>query len=385
MAICRTGMFDKNYIETLENQIFREGIERAEAGAKVVGVYCAFTPKELIAAAGAIPVSLCAGSNQPIETAEKHLPRNLCPLIKASYGHALLDNCPYFHQTDLLLADATCDGKKKMFELLSNIKPIHVLMLPQTADGKESLMYWTAELGKVKNILEDLTRQVITDETIEKQISLYNRMKKATNHVYVLNTGDIPLVYGREINAVTGFRGFDCNLENRVAEIYQAIAVLKERKNDAEFVRTVRDKPRILLTGCPPTHKKILNMIEDSKAIVVAMENCGGLKTCRDFIPENQANPLKALAEKYLHTACPCMTPNPRRLEIIGNLIREFRIDGVVELIWDACHTYNVESYFIAEYVSQKCVKPYLKIGTDYSENDSEQVRTRIEAFLEML
>jgi len=193
MTICGTGMFDKHYTETLENKVFREGIGQAEAGAKVVGLYCAFTPKELIAAAGAIPVSLCAGSNEPIETAEKHLPRNLCPLIKASYGHALLDNCPYLHQADFLLADATCDGKKKMFELLSKIKQLHVLMLPQTADGKEVLMYWMAELGKVKNILEDLTQQFITDETLEAQITLYNRMKKATNDVYALNTGDIPL------------------------------------------------------------------------------------------------------------------------------------------------------------------------------------------------
>lgn len=378
-------MFDKHYIKTLENKVFKDGIGQIEAGAKVVGLYCAFTPKELIAAAGAIPVSLCAGSNQPIETAEKHLPRNLCPLIKASYGHALLDNCPYLHQSDFLLADATCDGKKKMFELLSKIKPLQVLMLPQTAEGKESLSYWTAELGKVKTILENLTRNPITDESIESQIRLYNRMKKAIAEVYALNTGHIPLVYGREIVAITGFRGFDCNLENRVAEIYQATAVLKARKNDAEFIRTVKDKARILLTGCPPTHKKILNMIEDSQAIVVAMENCGGLKTCRDFVPENQADPLKALAEKYLHTACPCMTPNPRRLEIIGNLIREFKVDGLVELIWDACHTYNVESYLIEKYVSETCAKPYLKIGTDYSENDSEQVRTRIEAFLEML
>ncbi len=378
-------MFDRKYTEILENRVFKEAAELIGSGAKVVGIYCAFTPKELISAAGAIPVSLCAGSNEPIEEAEKHLPRNLCPLIKASYGHALLDNCPYFHQTDMLIADATCDGKKKMFELLSKIKPIHVLMLPQTADGHESLTYWTAEIGKMKHILEELTQKAITDEAIETQITLYNRMKKATDAVYALNTGEIPLVCAREISAITGFRGFDCNLETRIAEIYQAIEVLKARKNDPKYIASVRNKPRILITGCPPTHKKVLNIIEDSNAIVVAMENCGGLKTCRDLVTENQPDPMRSLAEKYLHTACPCMTPNPRRFEIIGNLIREFKIDGVIELIWDACHTYNVESYFIEEYLSQKCGTPYLKIGTDYSENDSEQIRTRTEAFLEML
>ena len=92
--------------------------EISEKGIPIVGTYCTFTPWELINAAGGIPVSLCSTSEKPIGDAEKHLPRNLCPLIKSSYGSALTDTCPYFHFCDMVLGETTCDGKKKMYEYL---------------------------------------------------------------------------------------------------------------------------------------------------------------------------------------------------------------------------------------------------------------------------
>ena len=116
----------------------------------------------MIAAAGAIPVAFCSGTSQAIPAAEAHLPRNLCPLIKASYGHALSDSCPYFHMADFLLADATCDGKKKMFELLADIKPLHMLQLPQTSETPESHSYWLQELYRVRALLEQRTGVAIT-------------------------------------------------------------------------------------------------------------------------------------------------------------------------------------------------------------------------------
>ena len=114
------------------------------------------------------------------------------------------------------------------------------------------------------------------------------------------------------------------------------------------------------------------------------MENCGGLKTAGDNVSE-EGNPMEALARRYLDTACACMSPNPRRIEILSNLVREYMVDGVVELTWEGCHTYNVEAYQIEKAVTQQFACPYLHITTDYSLNDTGQLKTRIEAFLEML
>ena len=104
--------------------------ELKDSGARVVGLFCSFVPLELVYAAGAVPVGLCAYSDEPIPAAEANLPRNLCPLIKASYGFALTDTCPYFYFSDLVVGETTCDGKKKMFELLNEIKETYVMQLP---------------------------------------------------------------------------------------------------------------------------------------------------------------------------------------------------------------------------------------------------------------
>ena len=79
------------------------------------------------------------------------------------------------------------------------------------------------------------------------------------------------------------------------------------------------------------------------------------------------------------------MTPNNGRLELLGRLINDFKVEGVVDLTWHCCHTYNVESYIVREFVEKNHSIPMLHIETDYSESDTEQLRTRIEAFLEIV
>jgi benzoyl-CoA reductase/2-hydroxyglutaryl-CoA dehydratase subunit BcrC/BadD/HgdB len=377
-------MFDGNYLAGIEEEVFRQATDRIEAGCLVVGVYCAFTPKELIAAAGAIPVSLCASSESAIPYAEAHLPRNLCPLIKSSYGFALTDTCPYFHDVDFVLADATCDGKKKMFELLGRIKPVHLLQLPQTADTLEAFRYWLNELRTVKILLEEGTGSPITEASIKEQIRLYNEFRRTAEEVFAFNRGDVTLLYGREICAITNPGGFECNLSWRMAEMRLAMERVRKRASNAEFRRKMGVKPRILLTGCPTTNKKVLNAIEENGGIVAAMENCGGLKTLGMMVREDM-DPLEALAERYLSVACPCMTPNTKRLDLIGQIIEDYHIDGVVELTWQACHTYNIEACRVREFVTNQCGRNYLQIETDYSEADAHRIKLRIDAFLELL
>ena len=138
--------------------------EQHEAGKKVVGMYCVFSPSEIALAADAISVTLCGTTQEPIEAAERELPRNLCPLIKSSYGFAISDTCPYFHFSDVLLAETTCDGKKKMYELMGEIKPMHIMNLPKTANDSDSLGLWKNEMVKFKEYLEEQFNVEITDE-----------------------------------------------------------------------------------------------------------------------------------------------------------------------------------------------------------------------------
>ena len=108
--------------------------EIKDNGGRIVGVYCSFVPQELLMAASAAAAPLCASSDEPIPAAETKLPRNLCPLIKASYGFALTDTCPYFYFSDFIVGETTCDGKRKMFELMNELKETYVMQLPHSRD-----------------------------------------------------------------------------------------------------------------------------------------------------------------------------------------------------------------------------------------------------------
>ena len=106
------------------------------AGRPVVGILCEYTPRELIMAAGGVPVCLCGGSAKTIPAAEQHLPANLCPLIKSTYGYHLLRSNPFLEMADLVVGETTCDGKKKMYELMAESRPMYVLELPHKAERR---------------------------------------------------------------------------------------------------------------------------------------------------------------------------------------------------------------------------------------------------------
>ena len=163
----------------------------------------------------------------------------------------------------------------------------------------------------------------------------------------------------------------------------EATEEIRQRALRGESQFTERS-PRILLTGTPVGlgSEKVLRLIEESGASVVVMENCSGYK--KFFTVSENGDPLRAIAEQYLQIPCSCMSPNPGRYELLGRLIEEFQVDGVVDLGWQACHTYLIESHPVQKFVEEQYQLPFLQIETDYSEADSERLRVRIEAFLEM-
>ena len=160
---------------------------------------------------------------------------------------------------------------------------------------------------------------------------------------------------------------------------------LKE-KYERELKGTKSNKPRILITGCPVggVRDKVLKIIEDSGANIVAFENCSGVREKMRLVDESK-DPIDALTEKYLNVSCSVMTPNPGRIRDLDEMIDEYEIDAVIEVVLQACHTFNIESYSVKKFVTEEKQKPYLYIETDYSKLDMGQISTRINALLEML
>jgi predicted CoA-substrate-specific enzyme activase len=352
-----------------------EYAEQAKAqGRKIVMMFCEFTPRELILAADAVPVCACGGSHEMAAAAERELPANLCPLIKSSYGFALEKANPIFEMSDLVVAETTCDGKKKMFERLADIKPLHLLELPQKPDDEDAFRRWKGELAGLRRRLEELTGRPVTDEKLKGAIRLMNRERGLRR--------ELALFAGR---GLTGREVLDAkSLISGQPEDLAAYELIIEQARALDGPPGSR--PPVLLTGVPAPHgaEKVLDLIEAAGATVIAQETCTGLKPLLEDVAET-GDPLEAIARKYFHLPCSCMTPNTRRFETIDRLIGEYRPWGVIDLVWHACLTYDVESIALKRHLEARHGLPYLKIVTDYSPSDGPQLRLRIEAFVALL
>lgn len=359
--------------------------ELKETGKKVVGVFCTYTPLEIIYAAGLIPVSLCSSNDEAVRHAEVDLPKNLCPLIKASYGVAVSDTCPYFYFADLIVGETTCDGKKKMYELMGKIKDTYILHLPQNYTDDFSFQLWLNELKKFKKALEEKFNVTITDDDLRKAIQLGNEERKTLRNFFELGKLVPAPLSGADISAVYEGFGFNFNREQKNADLKLKT---KEMYNkwEKEIKGTKSKRPRILITGCPVigVREKILRTIEKAGGDIVVYENCSGVREKMELIDE-KIDPMEAIARKYLNICCSVMSPNPKRFTELDTLIDEYAIDGVVEIVLQACHTFAIEATSVSTFVMEKKGKPYMYIESDYSMNDIGQVSTRIEAFLEIL
>ena len=132
-----------------------------ESGRKVAGYFCTYTPLEVLDAAGMLSVSLCGMSNETIPAAETVLPKNLCPLIKSSYGFAITDKCPYTYWSDLIVGETTCDGKKKMYDLLG--QRLAILAEEKQAPGEYNYRFGAREMGFGSGVY--LMKLTVNDES----------------------------------------------------------------------------------------------------------------------------------------------------------------------------------------------------------------------------
>lgn len=357
---------------------------KRQTGKKVVGVFCSYTPVELITAANAIYVSLCGSGEEGILASEKHLPKNLCPLIKSSYGLALSDACPYFYFSDMILAETTCDGKKKMYELMGRLKPVHIMQLPHNTDSEAAETLWLSEIYRAKEALEQILETTITEEALRAAIHQKNMERTAMVRLYEIGKLNPCPISGYELSTIIESTAFMFSGDSK-------LAAMKTRETEllTEYEQHYKGKssrPRILITGCPfdGVRDKVIKKIESLGAQVVAFENCSGPRTQQSLVDET-IDPYLALARRYLGINCSVMTPNTGRFEALGIMLQDYQIDGVIEIILHCCHTYAIESQLVKEFVTEKFRLPFLSLTTDYSTSDSGQISTRIGAFLEMV
>lgn len=363
-----------------------ELIEEQKKGRKLFGTFCVFVPDEVIIAANGIVTGLCGGSQFWVPGGEEVLPKNTCPLIKASVGARLGRTCPFFRIADVYVGETTCDGKKKAYEILGQDVPMLIMDVPQMKRPRD-ILKWKEEIKEFAEKVEEITGSKLTVENLKEAIRIVNEKRKAMQRVYDARKAMNLPISGRDTLLMTQISFFDdparcAKMCNRLAD------ELEQRIRDGVSVVPAGTR-RILVTGTPLAvpNWKLHNIIETSGAAVVCEEMCTGTRYFENLVDdsgETLDELFMALAERYMKNNCACFTPNPGRIDDIIRLAREHHADGVIDCSLKFCGLYDIEKKSVSEALKKEGI-PVLSLETDYEDSDAGQLRTRIEAFVEML
>ena len=363
-----------------------ELIKAQENGQKVFGTFCVYVPDEVVIAAKGIVTGLCGGSQFWVPGGEKVLPKSTCPLIKASVGARLDRTCPFFRIADMYVGETTCDGKKKAYEILAEDVPMHIMDVPQMK-RPEDIEKWAGEIAAFAKVVEDFTGNEITVENLNEAIKVVNEKRKALARVFEARKSKVMPISGKDALLMMQIAFFDDPV--RCAEMTNKLAdELEQRIKDGVSAFPEGTK-RILITGTPLAipNWKLHHIIETSGAAVVCEEMCTGTRYFENLVDETQTtldDQYMALAKGYMKNNCACFTPNTGRIEDILRLAKEYDVDGVIDVNLKFCSIYDIEGYSVEKALKEAGI-PVLGIETDYTDTDAEQLRTRIEAFVEML
>ena len=363
-----------------------ELIEAQKNGQKVFGTFCVYVPDEVVIAANGIVTGLCGGSQFWVPDGEAVLPKSTCPLIKASVGARLGKTCPFFRIADMYVGETTCDGKKKAWEILGKDVPMHIMDIPQMKRQKD-IDRWQEEITEFAGIVEKFTGNEITPEKLAHAIEIVNAKRKAMARIYNARKAEKLPISGKDVLLMSQIAFFDdpercTQMCNRLAD------ELEQRIADGVSVFPEGTK-RIMITGTPMAipNWKLHHIIETSGAAVVCEETCTGTRYFEGLVDESGKTleeQYKAIAERYMGINCACFTPNSGRVDDIIRLAKEYNVDGVIDVNLKFCCLYDTEGYTVEEALKEAGI-PVLGLETDYTDTDAQQLRTRIEAFIEML
>jgi len=357
-----------------------------QQGRKVVGTFCVFVPEEIILAADAISVGLCAGAEFGQEQAELVLPRNTCALIKSFMGFKLAKICPYVESCDLVVGETTCDGKKKAYEILDDYAPVYVMEVPQRKLAHDRQL-WKQELLAFKAQVEALTGVTITAERLAGAIKIVNDKRRVLQRLNALRRHTPAPISGRDALLANQISFYEDPL--RFIEMMGKLCDEVEARVARNEGVAPADAPRLMFAGCPMAvpNWKLPFLVETSGAVIVGEESCVGTRNTRDLVAEDGQTldeMIDRLAERYLKIDCATFTPNNERLAHIQEMAKELNVAGVIQYGLQFCDPYNIEAHRVEKSLEQAGI-PSLRIETDYSMEDMEILKNRVEAFIGMV
>jgi benzoyl-CoA reductase/2-hydroxyglutaryl-CoA dehydratase subunit BcrC/BadD/HgdB len=369
-------------------------IQEAKAnGKKVIGYFCVFAPVELILAADAIPVRVNSGWYDTSKLGDRIVPVEVCPVIRSTIGAKMIGLSPYLELSDAVISTLTCDGMTKLSEILSDAKPIWTMTPPRVKDSAQSLQLWREEIKAIKTQIEKLTGNKITTKKLKEAIETMQRATKAFRRLQELRKGNA-VIMGRDAMLVNQAAMWDDI--KRWTQKTEALCDELDKRVAAKAWAVSPDTPRVIITGTPmfwPDNWKLPSLIEEAtpQGLLVGDELCSSDRVLYDPVGIDEwtmDDMINGIAERYLMAStCPCFTSkdgNEDRINWLITKVKETKASGVIYYVIRGCILYAME-YARVKKALDKLGIPVYYLDTEYTREDVGQMKTRVEAFLEML
>jgi len=387
---------NKSLLGSLATRLEQEPAKIAEAkreGKKVVGYFCPHIPEELIIAAGMLPVRLAFGGElEPVSAGEDFLKSYSCSFARSCIGYRKLSDNSYYADVDAICVAYTCDSMRRIQEYWAKYfgVPAFPLGITQSHDRFRSKPhakeYFKNELKLLQKKLADFSGNEIKDNDIRKAITLCNKIRDKLWPLYEYPQSKQTPIEWRDVLSITQ-SGF---LIDRADYLNELVMIDKDLRKIKRNKLPIDTRPRIMVAGSiiGIGDHKVLNIIKQAGANIVADSTCTGSMFSRKRVtmPGIIGNPIDALAERYLYNIpCPFMTDLQKRLNRVMRIAREYSVHGLVYYNLKYCDIWRAEFKFIKDTLYKELSVPSLLIETDYSPTDVGTIRTKIEAFLEMI
>ena len=355
-------------------------------GKHIIGTFCIYVPEELILALDGVAIGLCAGADVGAEEAEKYIPRNTCALIKGFMGFKLAGLCPYVESADLIVGETTCDGKKKAYEMFNEITgKVYVMELPNKK-GDDGRTLWRHEVKRLADKLSEVTGKQLTVERLREAAKVVNEKRKALQRLSGLRSHDPAPISGLDALLINQISFYDDPVRF-TAKLNELCDELGERVKSGVGV-VAKGAPRVLISGSPMAipNWKLHFVVESGGGVVVGEESCVGERNFKTLLPDFSSveEAVEKMADRSMTVNCACFTPNDERMTDIETMSGALQARGVIHYALQFCTPYLYEAYK-AKGAVEAMGLPFLKIETDYSMEDMGQLKTRVEAFLEIL
>ncbi len=348
-------------------------------GGKVVGFFCSSVPEELFTAAGMLPFRMRGTGSTSTELADRYFTSINCSFPRHTMNQALLGEYDFL---DGLVCINSCDHVRRVYDnwIRALDTPfVRVMSLPRKI-GEPQVDFYTEEINILKKGIEEHFGVEITDDKLRDAIKLHNEVRSLQRQLYEMRSADKP--------PITGSQALDVMVAGTAlpkALYRDLLAEVVEEARESDGVGDYR--ARIMIVGGELDDPGYVEVIEEQGGLVVTDSTCFGSRLMWIPVDEQESDPIRALAKYYLYDrpTCPrAFGDQPRRIEYIRDMVKDFKVDGIIGERLLFCDMWLVEHYMTGIDLKADDI-PFLHLDREYVMGGMGQLRTRVQAFIEAI